>query len=156
MGKNVVVFDIDGTLANNDHRQHHLDKSPKDWDGFFSEMDKDTLNEAVTVIHGIMAEWLEFNGKEIASRFTIILLTGRTERWRLKTEDWLDCHDIIRDQLIMRADDDRREDHEYKEAWLKESGLKDQILFVIEDRSRVVDMWRRNGITCFQCAKGDY
>lgn len=28
------------------------------------------------------------------------------------------------------------------------------ILFTIDDRQSVVDMWRANGITCLQCKKG--
>jgi hypothetical protein len=30
------------------------------------------------------------------------------------------------------------------------------ILFAIDDRQQVVDMWRRRGITALQCAKGDF
>jgi hypothetical protein len=33
---------------------------------------------------------------------------------------------------------------------------KDKILFVVEDRSRVVEMWRSEGLTCLQCAHGDF
>ena len=38
--KKIVICDIDGTIANNDHRQHFLE-GKKDWDGFFSELYKD-------------------------------------------------------------------------------------------------------------------
>ena len=31
---NCIIVDIDGTLANVEHRVHHLLKSPKDWDSF--------------------------------------------------------------------------------------------------------------------------
>ncbi|WP_436197642.1 phosphatase domain-containing protein [Piscirickettsia salmonis] len=30
------------------------------------------------------------------------------------------------------------------------------ILFVIDDRRQVVDMWRRRGIVCLQCAEGNF
>ena len=33
-----VICDIDGTLADVQHRLHHLEGDPKDWDGFFAEM----------------------------------------------------------------------------------------------------------------------
>lgn len=29
-------------------------------------------------------------------------------------------------------------------------------LFFIDDRKRVVDMWRRRGLTCLHCANGDF
>ena len=36
--KKIVICDIDGTIANNDHRQHYLE-GKKDWEGFFSELE---------------------------------------------------------------------------------------------------------------------
>jgi 2-hydroxy-3-keto-5-methylthiopentenyl-1-phosphate phosphatase len=38
--KKIVICDIDGTIANNDHRQHFLE-GKKDWDGFFSSLSED-------------------------------------------------------------------------------------------------------------------
>ena len=57
----------------------------------------------------------------------------------------------------MRGDKDSRPDSEVKQDILKQ--LKDEgkeILFVVDDRQSVVDMWRTSGITCLQCKKGDY
>ena len=51
MKKKAVIFDIDGTSANGEHREHYLQHSPKDWKGFFSEMKKDKLNESVACIY---------------------------------------------------------------------------------------------------------
>jgi len=31
-----------------------------------------------------------------------------------------------------------------------------KILFVVEDRSRVVEMWRGEGLVCLQCAPGEF
>ena len=30
------------------------------------------------------------------------------------------------------------------------------VLFAIDDRQQVVDLWRDEGLVCLQCAKGDY
>lgn len=30
-----IVFDLDGTLADCEHRIHHITKEPKDWRAFF-------------------------------------------------------------------------------------------------------------------------
>lgn len=40
-----VVFDLDGTLALNEHRQHFVERpiGEKDWRSFFAACDKDTL-----------------------------------------------------------------------------------------------------------------
>ena len=37
---NIILCDIDGTVANNEHRQHYL-KNQKDWKSFFDEMVND-------------------------------------------------------------------------------------------------------------------
>lgn len=39
-----------------------------------------------------------------------------------------------------------------------EQNIKDKfdVLFVIDDRKSVVDMWRRNGLVCLQCAEGEF
>ena len=34
--KDLVIFDLDGTLANADHRQYLIDRTPKDWDAYFA------------------------------------------------------------------------------------------------------------------------
>jgi len=40
-GLKTVIFDIDGTLSDNSHRQHFLEQKHKDWEGFFKECEKD-------------------------------------------------------------------------------------------------------------------
>jgi hypothetical protein len=30
------------------------------------------------------------------------------------------------------------------------------VFCVVDDRQKVVDMWRENGLTCFQVAPGDF
>ena len=37
MKSSVCIFDIDGTLANCDHRLHYVKNKPKNWDAFYSE-----------------------------------------------------------------------------------------------------------------------
>jgi len=33
---------------------------------------------------------------------------------------------------------------------------KDDVLMCVDDRQKVVDMWRAEGLTCFQVAPGDF
>ena len=60
--------------------------------------------------------------------------------------------------LTMRPDGDYTNDCTLKLNWLTNMSIKDRerLMGVFEDRQGVVDMWRRNGVTCFQVAKGDY
>ena len=32
----------------------------------------------------------------------------------------------------------------------------DDVFMCVDDRQKVVDMWRENGLTCFQVAPGDF
>jgi len=56
---------------------------------------------------------------------------------------------------LLRKDKDRRSDTEVKRELLATLD-KSKILFVVEDRSRVVEMWRSEGLVCLQCAPGEF
>jgi hypothetical protein len=58
-------------------------------------------------------------------------------------------------ELRLRRDGDRRSDVIVKREML--AGIdKTQVLFVVEDRNRVVQMWRSEGLVCLQCAPGEF
>ena len=46
-------------------------------------------------------------------------------------------------------------DNDLKQMWLDDIGV-DNVAMVFDDRQQVVDMWRQNGLTCFQVADGDF
>jgi hypothetical protein len=46
-------------------------------------------------------------------------------------------------------------DSDLKQMWLDGIGV-DNVAMVFDDRQQVVDMWRSNGLTCFQVADGDF
>ena len=46
-------------------------------------------------------------------------------------------------------------DNDLKQMWLDNIG-KDNVAMVFDDRNQVVDMWRQNGLTCFQVADGNF
>ena len=58
-------------------------------------------------------------------------------------------------ELLLRKDNDMRQDAIVKREILQRLD-KSRILFVVEDRSRVVEMWRAEGLTCLQCAPGEF
>lgn len=142
----IVVFDIDGTLAKIDHRLHHIQKKPKDWVSFDSGILEDEVNEPVESVLFAMYR----------SRHTILLASGRNERSRQRTEEWLDAHGLnLYDKLYMRPANDYRCDSIVKKEIL------DQIIvdygkpdMAFDDRPRVVNMWRENGIFVFDVYQG--
>ena len=57
----------------------------------------------------------------------------------------------------MREHRDYTADDELKRGWLiksRDAGRAPDLVF--DDRQRVVDMWRAEGIPCFQVAPGDF
>lgn len=139
----LVVFDIDGTLANIEHRLHHVRQKPKNWAAFDAGIHADKLNEPVADVMESLHE----------AGATIILASGRNERSRTATEAWLKGHGLhyYVDKLYMRAQDDYRNDSVVKKEILDQIvldyGRKPDMVF--DDRPRVVQMWRENGIFVF-------
>src|SRR5688500_17873833 len=85
----------------------------------------------------------------------IILCSGRSEEHRDETIRWLGEQGVNYHELLLRRDKDRRSDTDVKREMLV--GIdKSKILFVVEDRSRVVEMWRSEGLVCLQCAPGEF
>ena len=146
-----VIFDIDGTLANCDHRLHHLDGERKDWDSFFASQSLDAPIESITWLNRMLG--VARNEMVADEQFEILIVTARPSTYEDETERWLIEHDVLLDRLYMRAEGDYRPDNIVK------AELLDQILqdgyepyLVIDDRPQVVEMWRSFGITTLQCA----
>jgi hypothetical protein len=92
-----------------------------------------------------------------SQRYQLVIVSGRSDEYRKFTEQWLSWNEIPFSELIMRKKSDSRSDHIVKEEILKQiQSLNKEIAFVVDDRQQVVDMWRRNGITCLQCDTGDF
>jgi uncharacterized HAD superfamily protein len=135
--KPIVIVDIDGTVADVRHRLHHI-KGPrkKDWKAFFEAMDRDTpILPMIAQVH------------ELEKEHDIIVVTGRPEHYRRRTEKWLGQNGIHYSRLFMRPEGDHRPDYTVKEEVLREYP-KWQIVLAIDDRGPVCDMWEKNGIRC--------
>ncbi len=140
-----VVFDLDGTLANTDHRAHFLQRqgSKKDWRGFFAACDQDTPH--LHIIDTLTA--LTAGGHRVE------IWSGRSDEVRDKTEAWLEANGLSGVPLRMRAEGDYTADDELKMSWLDPDDMPD---LIFDDRAKVVAMWRAKGIPCCQVAPGDF
>lgn len=142
-----IIFDIDGTIANGDHRLHLIKQQPKQWDAYFS-----LCSEDVPIAH--MVRIL----RALERQFATVLVTGRPERCRTDTVHWL-CANACRHpfHLYMRPDGDHRDDDVLKiELLAKVRADGFEPLIVFEDRSRVVRAWRAAGVPCAQVQEGDF
>lgn len=140
-----VIFDIDGTLADISARRHHVARHPKNWDAFFEGMAEDKVIRPIAQLCNTLYE----------AGFHISLCSGRPEKYRPQTEAWLRQHGVRYHDIHLRPDGDRRSDVIVKRDMLKHFD-KAKIAFVVEDRSRIVDMWRKEGLICLQCAPGEF
>lgn len=141
-----IVFDLDGTLALNEHRQHFVERpvGQKDWKSFFAHCGKDDPYQEV--IHTLKA--LQLMGDRIE------IWSGRTDEVIAETSSWLVKNGLGYIPFRCRKAGDRTADHILKKKWLDESPEKPSIVF--DDRDSVVEMWRSNGVRCFQVAKGEF
>lgn len=144
-----VIVDIDGTIADNSHRVRHIRKSPKDWKSYEKGVMEDEPHFDIIYI----LESLKASGSKL------VLCTGRMENERDDTINWLRMHylDFLFDKLYMRPLNDYRSDDVVKKELLdqiRKDGYNPTIVF--EDRQRVVDMWRTEGLRCLQVQPGDF
>lgn len=148
----LIVMDIDGTLANIEHRLDYVRSKPKNWKAFDAGIPNDEVNEPVAeVLYSLRSAGSGNQNK-------IIFASGRNERSRSATVDWLKKYSLWEDdsKLYMRKADDFRNDSIVKREILDEIiadyGKKPDMVF--EDRPRVVNMWRDAGIFVFNVYQG--
>ena len=136
--ENAIICDIDGTLADLGKR-HPFD---------FGNVDKDSVKHATAELVRILHR----------AGYVIILFSGRDDSAKAMTTAWLEANEVPFDQLHMRRTGDRRKDSIVKrQMYEKTVQGKYDVLFVLDDRNQVVDMWRKElNLPCFQVDYGDF
>lgn len=142
-----VIVDIDGTLADISHRRHFVETKPKNWAAFEKLAHLDPVHEHIAEVVRMMYDY----------GWTVLIVSGRGEQQRTTTIDWLWSNQISHHGVYMRAKLDYRADDIVK------SEILDMILasgrtptLVLDDRDRVVKMWRDRGLKVIQVAEGDF
>lgn len=137
-----IIVDIDGTLAHSTGRDW--------WD--FERVGEDRVDRGV-----------RFITTKLFPHVRIFLVTGRDDTCREQTEKWLLDNTISYDHLLMRdpslkdGHGNKLADHIVKED-IYRCAIEPRcdVLFVLDDRDSVVDMWRRIGLPCYQVAPGAF
>ena len=168
--QNTVIFDLDGTLANIDARRVKAGKTKDgkvtnkmDWDVFFDPINVLTLdlpNDPVIK----MAQLFKKEG------FQIVIFSGRNDRSFATTKQWLKQNDVPFDLLVMRPDKFKSDSWPIADGnpatgdmrFMPDEILKKKMLdtfvdikdvfLVVDDRDKVVKMWRDLGLNTFQVA----
>ncbi len=135
----LAVFDLDNTLADTSHRQRFLERRPRDWDGFFAAAPQDSpLAEGVALV------------RESARECEILYLTGRPERCRRDTLDWLAAQGLPEGDVHMRGNADRRPARVTKLAILRRLARTREVRVLVDDDELVCLDARRAGFTVVQ------
>lgn len=146
MNNKIFVFDIDGTLINLDHRLPYIRKDKKDWTTFKALIPYDKPQEDII--------WLTQCFKSYGS---VILCSARDETSRKETTDWLIKHNVYFDSLFMRKANDYRDDGVIKKELLEQIRTKFGDPFMwFDDRNRVVDALREEGVRVLQVQSGNF
>jgi len=138
----IVIFDLDGTLCDISHRLHFIKCDKPDWDAFHAAcVDDEPKWDIIGLYDALMR-----------AGHRMIIVSGRNSQVESETLQWLDSYGLPFSELIMRKEGDYTPDNELKHSWLMDGSLGaiDNILLTVDDRQRVVDMWREEGLTCLQ------
>jgi hypothetical protein len=148
--KNIVIFDLDGTLANiDDRREKSMKPNGKlNWDKFSSDELIKTDLPNIPVIK--TAKLFHQNG------FKIYVLSGRSINTKRVTTQWLKKYDVPFDVLKMREKNDNTPDEVIKKEYVVKLAILDNIFLIFDDREKVVKMWRSLGLSCFQVNEGKF
>lgn len=132
-----IMVDIDGTLAIMNGR------GPYNWD----KVDTDLVNESVA---DMVREYYNHGTN-------VLILTARDGIAKNKTKKWLKDNSIPYNKLFIKPENDMRKDKINKLEMFNEN-IRDKynILFVMDDRDQVVELWREIGLTCFQVDYGKF
>lgn len=152
--KNVVIFDLDGTMCDAEHRRRYVATEPKNWDAFNKACVLDNPNQHVLDFYDVLA---------MDGRFNIVFFSGRSAQYWDETVAWLEKYVLnysqvsVEKRLFMRGENDRRPDTIVKKEMLDVlRSLDCKVRFAVDDRNCVVDFFRSEGVPVFQCNPGDF
>lgn len=129
-----IIVDIDGTIADK------WERNPFDW----TKVREDKPHTDIISLVKFLAE-----------KYEIIFVSGRDEVCREDTQIWLD-NQWLNWLLLMRKQWDKRSDDIVKYEILKELIQTHYIAYVLDDRNKVVKMWRDAGLRCLQVAEWNF
>lgn len=140
----IVIFDIDGTLADTSKRIHYMKAEKKNWTAFYAEAKHDDPHKHV----------VNLTKMYLNAGYHIILLTGRPANLKQDTLNWLNKEGVLFHVLLMRLIGDHGKDNVVKRetliSYLVNNNLHiSQIEAVYEDRIHVAETWREMGLSVF-------
>jgi len=145
-GPDIVIVEIRASKLRNVECRISAIKIQSDWDKFFDNLrDDQPIKTVVRLLDTLKHD------------HAIVICSGRPESHRPETVEWLARQSISYEALYLRNTGDSRDDVIVKRELLQKMRNDGYHPWVaVEDRNTVVQMWRDEGITCLQCADGDF
>jgi predicted kinase len=131
-GRPIVIVDVDGTVADSEGVRSPYDESKVEYDKPYQ----------------VVIDWV----RALSEDHDIYIVSGRHSSCGVGTTYWLMDHGVPYDAIFMRHAWDNRADtvvkKEILDALLK-LVPKERIAFVLDDRPKVIRMWKENGLRVF-------
>jgi len=168
----IVIWDVDGTMADCLHRKTYLNvcRNCNETEEFH---EGNAVNECEAFVPGkknhkvfyskVSADYpiqivIDWNRACHEAGYYNIVVSGRpTDLAGNATEAWLNLYGAKYKHMFMRAAGDFTNDTRVKQEILDrilQWVPKEQILFAVDDRPRVIRMWKDNGIKCYDVGEG--
>lgn len=143
-----VVWDLDGTLADDSGRAHFVEVEAgkkRDWHSYFDAIEEDSpIGASMEILRALHAQGVR-----------VIFLTGRPEYTRAKTERWLKANGLTDyDVLLMRPEGEYRPAGEFKVDEIEKLRDHYELVCAFEDRIDVAEHLRRAGLPVFLFGAG--
>ena len=131
--KPIVLVDLDGTLCNSDDIRNPYDESKVIFDKLYS----------------VVVEWV----RNLSPFYTVVVVSGRHCNCGEDSIAWLKDNYVPFDHILCRNSGDNRPDEIVKAeilAGMYKCGVtSEQIAFILDDRPKIISMWRSKGLKVF-------
>lgn len=140
MSNKIILFDLDNTISDMDHRLSLIDRLEPDWDAFEASCDLDYPIHSTILLM-----------RALHHQHQVWIWTGRSDNVKGKTVKWLTAQGVPYDQLIMRRYGDQRPTVRIKRDWLNDNPVpRDRVLCAFDDDPQIIQMLNSEQVLAYQ------
>lgn len=132
----LAIFDLDGTLVDVTNIRHYVEGKKKNFDLFHKESINCPPNEKVLFLNRTLA---------MTQDIYIAIFTGREEKYRGLSEQWLDDNKVSYHCLLMRQDNDFRSNVTIKNELFENFKFNYLLYLAIDDTPELRKLWGQVG-----------
>jgi phosphoglycolate phosphatase-like HAD superfamily hydrolase len=130
----VVVFDIDGTLTNENHRSHL--RQEKKWEEYFALCHLDPPIQSI----------IDLTHQYRAKGYEIWIMSGRAISTEQVTRELFEKYNVTFDHLKLRGEGNFIPDFALKPAWISKYIGNERVEVIYDDQDKVIEGFRKKGL----------